>query len=95
MTTLDRRQFLKTSAAAAAVAACPGILAAIGYPSYQEQMRKVFGTGSTFGNFEHLTRAYGGHYHKVQSVEAIDGAVKEALTADRLSLIELEAKEMV
>lgn len=29
MTTLDRRQFLKTSAAAAAVAACPGILAAM------------------------------------------------------------------
>ena len=45
-------------------------------------------------DFEHLTKAYGGHYHKVQSVEAIDGAVKQALAADRLSLIELDASAM-
>lgn len=45
-------------------------------------------------DFEHLAKAYGGHYHKVQSVEAIDGAVKEALAADRLSLIELDASAM-
>ena len=45
-------------------------------------------------DFEHLARAYGGHYHKVQSVEEIEGAVKEALAADRLSLIELHEKSM-
>ena len=45
-------------------------------------------------DFEHLARAYGGHYHKVQSVEEIGGAVKEALAADRLSLIELHEKSM-
>ncbi|MGI9412182.1 MAG: 5-guanidino-2-oxopentanoate decarboxylase [Hyphomicrobiales bacterium] len=45
-------------------------------------------------DFEHLTKAYGGRYRRVQSVEAIDGAVREALAAEGLCLIELDAAAM-